>query len=91
MFPRIQKIFPFHILKRLFDMEERGHERNIQVDSLVNHTFEKYFKSIIASYTEKSSDYLNQVEDHINDFKTQIKGDSTNNTSVVYSTAEQSN
>lgn len=30
-------------------MEERGHERNFQVDSLVNHTFEKYFKSIIAS------------------------------------------
>lgn len=33
---------------------------------------------------------MNKVEDHINDFKTQIKGDSTQNTSMVYSTAEQS-
>mmetsp|Transcript_23447 Transcript_23447/g.19676 ORF Transcript_23447/g.19676 Transcript_23447/m.19676 type:complete len:158 (+) Transcript_23447:575-1048(+) len=41
MFPRLQKIFPFHILKSLFEMEDRGHDRAFQVDSQVNHTFEK--------------------------------------------------
>jgi hypothetical protein len=49
MFPRLQKIFPFHILKRLFELEERGFNKNNTEDTQVNITFEKYFRCIIAS------------------------------------------
>jgi hypothetical protein len=70
------KIFPFHILKSLFEIESNETVQYPKpIDHAISNIFDTHFKSLINRYALKSGEYLNQVEDHINEFKTSMKGD----------------